>query len=206
MSIPTPTHVTTCSGISTIKSLGGGLDQVVSSVTIQVSTSVEVSYTETQTNIQYPVQTGTEEETYTKTEYTAMLTPDVSELTEVTEGTEVFREAIPKTKIGDVVTATREVPVFDIPEAITTTQEIDQTKTFKSVASFVVSLDVSSIDASEFISYSDLTEEVVIGWARSLAEDTFTEAETKNASKVSKEADMFLHPDKYVVDIAPLPW
>ena len=56
------------------------------------------------------------------------------------------------------------------------------------------------------MAYSDLTEEQVIGWARDLVPDTFTEAETKNATKTTTLADKFVNPDKYFVELTPLPW
>ena len=89
MSIPTPTHTTICTGISTIKSLGSGLDDVVTSVSIQVTTSTTVSYKETETTWQYPVQTGTEEEDYTEVQYIAPITPSSDEIVEFTEGNNV---------------------------------------------------------------------------------------------------------------------
>ena len=208
MSIPTPTHTATCTGISTIKSLGSGLDNVVASVSIEVTTSTTVSYKETETTWQYPVQTGTEEEDYTETQYTIPMTPSGDEIIEVTEGTEVFREAIDRKKIGDVVSLKRDVPVFDIPEAIATTNEVDKTKEFSLRASFTVDIDTSSVSEAglDFIAYSDLTEEIVIGWAKTLVPDTFAEAETKNGTRVVSEADHFINPDKYTIESARLPW
>lgn len=206
MSIPTPTHTTICTGISTIKSLGSGLDDVVTSVSIQVTTSTTVSYKETETTWQYPVQTGTEEEDYTETQYTAPVNPTPAEIVEITEGTEVFRGAIERKKIGDVVSLKRDVPVFDIPEAISTTTEVDKTREFSQRASFTVDMDTSSLSTGDFIVYSDLTEEVVVGWAKTLVPDTFAEAETKNSERVVDQADQFLSPDKYTISSAPLPW
>ena len=206
MSIPTPTHTATCTGISTIKSLGSGLDNVVASVSIEVTTSTTVPYKETETTWQYPVQTGTEEEDYTETQYLAPSAPSPDEIIEVTEGTEVFRGAIDKKKIGDVVSLKRDVPVFDIPEAIATTNEIDKTREFLHTARFTVDMDTSSISEADFVTYSDLTEEIVIGWAKELVPDTFAEAETKNGTRVVSEADHFMNPDKYTVESVRLPW
>lgn len=206
MSIPAPTHTVTCQNVSTIKSLGEGLDNVVASAKISIRTSTSVTYTDTESSTQYPVETGTETQEYTEIEYTSPLVPSTEELTEVTEGTEVFREALPKTKIGDVVTRTREVTTYDIPKAIVTTSEVEKTKEFYSTAEFTVEFDTSSISSETFVAYSDLTEEQVIGWARDLVPDTFTEAETKNAAKTTILADKFVNPDKYFVESTPLPW
>lgn len=206
MSIPTPTHTTTCTGISTIKSLGSGLDDVVTSVSIEVITSTVVSHKETETSWQYPVQTGTEEEDYTETQYTASAAPNSDEIVEVTEGTEVFREAIERKKIGNIVSLKRDVPVFDIPEAISTTTEVDKTREFSQRASFTVDMDTSSLSTGDFIAYSDLTNEVVVGWAKALVPNTFAEAEAKNSERVVDQADQFLSPDKYTISSAPLPW
>ena len=201
-----PTHTYTCPSVTTIRSLGEGLDNVVTSATIYLTTATTATYTETVTETQWPVQTGTTEETYEETQYTASLTPLPEDLTEVTEGTEVFREAIPRTKIGDVVSLTREVPTYDIPEPIVTTTEEERTRTFSSFAHFVVEFETEGLDASSFVAYDTLTEQVVVDWARGLVPDTFAEAETKNAQRVEAEKDMFLNPDKYSTDSPVPPW
>lgn len=204
--MPTPTHTITCPSITTIRSLGEGLDSVVTSATIYIETAIEVPYTETITTTQWPVQTGTTEETYEETQYTAPLTPLPEDLIEATEGTEVFREAIPRTKIGEVVTLTREVPTYDIPEPIVTTTEEERTRKFESFAHFVVEFETEGLDASSFVAYDTLTEQTVVDWARGLVPDTFAEAESKNSQRVSLEADMFLNPDKYAKDSPVPPW
>ena len=201
-----PTHTYTCPSVTTIRSLGEGLDNVVTSATIYLTTATTATYTETVTETQWPVQTGTTEETYEETQYTASLTPLPEDLTEVTEGTEVFREAIPRTKIGDVVSLTREVPTYDIPEPIVTTTEEERTRKFESFAHFVVEFDTTDLDVESFVAYDGLAEETVVGWARTLVPDTFTEAETKNAQRVEAEKDMFLNPDKYSTDSPVPPW
>jgi hypothetical protein len=201
-----PTHTYTCPSVTTIKSLGEGLDNVVTSATIYLTTATTATYTETVTETQWPVQTGTTEETYEETQYTAPLTPPPEDLTEGTEGTEVFREAIPRTKIGDVVSLTREVPTYDIPEPIVTTTEEERTRKFESFAHFVVEFETEGLDASSFVAYDTLTEQVVMDWARGLVPDTFAEAESKNSQRVSLEADMFLNPDKYAKDSPVPPW
>jgi hypothetical protein len=206
MSVTPPTHTYTCPTITTVKSLGPGLDSVVTSATIYLTTASEVAYTETVTDTQWPVQTGTTEETYEQTQYTSPLSPLPEDLIEATDGTEVFREAIPRTKIGDVVSLTREVPTYDIPEPIVTTTDEERTKTFSSFAHFVVEFETEGLSSDSFVSYDSLTEEEVIGWARALVPDTFTEAETKNSQRVSLEADMFLNPDKYAKDSPVPPW
>lgn len=202
----TPTHLITCPSITTVKSLGPGLDSVVTSATIYIETTIEVPYTETVTSTQWPVQTGTIEETYEQTQYTQPLIPLPEELTETTEGTEVFREAIPRTKVGDVVTLTREVPEYDIPEPIVTTTEEQRTKTFSSFAHFTVEFETEGLTPDAFVAYDSLTEETVVGWARGLVPDTFAEAEAKNSQRVLLEADMFLNPDKYAKDSPVPPW
>ena len=199
-------HSITCPSLTTILSLGPGLDNVVTSARIYISTSKEITYTETVSETQYPVQTGTTEETYEQTQYTKSLAPMSDELSEVTEGTEIFREALPKVKIGDVVTLTREVPTYDIPEPVVTTSEVERTKSFKSTAEFTVDFETSELSAESFVAYESLTEEVVVGWARALVPDTFTEAETKNAARVELEADMFENPDRYRRDDPTPPW
>ncbi len=199
-------HAITCPSITTIRSLGTGLDNVVTSATIQISTSKDVTYTETVTETQMPQETGTAEETYQKTQYTKSLAPMSDELSEVTEGTEVFRKALPKVKIGDVVTLTREVPTYDIPEPVVTTSNVERTKTFSSDAEFIVEFGVDELSTESFVSYDSLTEATVIGWARALVPDTFTEAETKNATRVELSADMFENPDKYVTEHPVPPW
>jgi len=201
-----PTHTYTCPSITTIKSLGEGLDNVVTSATIYLTTSVSATYTETVTETQWPVQTGTTEETYEKVQYTLPLVPPPDTLTEVTEGTEVFREEIPRTKIGDVVTLIREVPTYDIPEPIITSTEEERTREFTSFAHFVVEFDTTGLDPASFVAYDGLTEEEVIGWARALVPDTFAEAEAKNAQRVETEKDMFLNPEKYAKDSPVPPW
>lgn len=204
--MPTPTHAITCPSITIIKSLGEGLNNVVTSATIYIETALEIPYTETITNTQWPVQIGTIEETYEETQYIAPLSPLPNELLETTEGTEVFREAIPRTKIGDVVTLTREVPEYDIPEPITTSTEEERTKTFTSFAHFTVEFETEGLNPDAFVAYDTLTEQTVVDWARGLVPDTFTEAETKNAQRVLLEADMFLNPDKYAKDTPVPPW
>ena len=201
-----PTHSITCPSITTVRSLGPGLDNVVTSAIIYVETTTEATYTETISETQYPVQTGTTEETYEETQYTKSLAPQSDELSEVTEGTEVFRDALPKVKIGDVVTLTREVPTYDIPEPITTTSEVERTRTFSSFAQFTVEFETNVLSTESFIAYESLTEETVVGWARTLVPDTFAEAETKNAQRVEAEKDMFLNPDKYSTDSPVPPW
>lgn len=201
-----PTHTYTCPSITTIKSLGEGLDNVVTSATIYLTTATTATYTETVTETQWPVQTGTTEETYEETQYTSPLVPSPDALTEVTEGTEVFREAIPRTKIGDVVSLTREVPTYDIPEPIITTTNEERTREFNAFAHFVVEFDTTGLDPASFVAYAGLTEETVVGWARTLVPDTFTEAETKNTQRVESEKDMFLNPEKYVKDSPVPPW
>ena len=204
--MPTPTHTITCPSITTVRSLGEGLDSVVTSATIYIETAIEAPYTETITTTQWPVQTGTIEETYEQVQYTTPLTPLPEDLIEATEGTEVFREAIPRTKIGEVVTLTREVPTYDIPEPIVTTTEEERTRKFESFAHFVVEFETEGLDASSFVAYDTLTEQVVVDWARGLVPDTFAEAESKNSQRVSLEADMFLNPDKYAKDSPVPPW
>jgi hypothetical protein len=204
--MPSPTHTVSCPTLTTIRSLGPGLDSVVTSASICIATSLEVRYTETVTETQWPVQVGTTEETYEQTQYTQPLSPPPSELVETTEGTEVFREAIPRTKIGDVVTLTREVPVYDIPDPITTSTEVERTRTFESFAQFVVEFETEGLSAESFVSYDSLTEQTVVDWARTIAPDTFSEAETKNSERVALEADMFLNPDKYAKDTPVPPW
>lgn len=201
-----PTHTYTCPSITTIKSLGEGLDNVVTSATIYLTTATTATYTETVTETQWPVQTGTTEETYEEVQYTAPLAPLPDTLTEVTEGTEVFREEIPRTKIGDVVTLTREVPTYDIPEPIITSTDEERTREFSSFAHFTVEFDTTSLDAESFVAYAGLTEETVVGWARTLVPDTFTDAETKNTKRVETERDMFLNPEKYAKDSPVPPW
>lgn len=201
-----PSHSTSCPSITTIRSLGDGLDDVVTSATIYITTSEQITYPETITTTQWPIQTATTEETYEKTQYTQPLPPPSNELVETTEGTEVFREAIPRTKIGDIVSLTREVPTYDIPEPIITTTEEERVKTFSSFAHFVVEFETEGLNAGSFVAYSGLTEEVVVGWARALVPSTFAEAETKNAQRVTLEADMFTHPDKYAKDSPVPPW
>ena len=199
-----PTHTYTCPSVTTIKSLGEGLDNVVTSATIYLTTATTATYTETVTETQWPVQTGTTEETYEETQYTAPLTPPPEDLTEVTEGTEVFREAIPRTKIGDVVSLTREVPTYDIPEPIVTTTEEERTRKFESFAHFVVEFETEGLDASSFVAYDTLTEQVVMDWARGLVPDTFGDAESIISQSVSLEDVMFLNADKYAMD-SPVP-
>lgn len=199
--MPSPTHTYSCPSITTIKSLGDGLDNVVVSATIYVITSTEVAYTETVTTTQWPVQTGTTEETYEKTQYTSPLIPSLDELTETIEGTEVFREAIPRTRIGDVISLTREIPVYDIPEPITTSVEEERAREFSAFAQFVVEFEKEGLSTASFVAYNQLTEEKVIGWARALVPDTFAEAEAKNSHKVILEADMFLNPEKYALSL-----
>lgn len=201
-----PTHTITCPSITTIKSLGPGLDSVVTSATIYIETALDVPYTETVIETQWPVQIGTIEETYEETQYTSPLSPLPNELVEITEGTEVFREAIPRTKIGDVVTLTREVPEYDIPEPIVTTSEVERVKTFSSFAHFVVEFETDGLTPDAFVAYDTLTEETVVGWAKGLVPDTFTEAESKNSQRVELEADMFLTPEKYAKDSPVPPW
>jgi len=201
-----PTHTYTCPSITTIKSLGEGLDNVVTSATIYLTTTTSATYTETVTETQWPVQTGTTEETYEETQYTTPLVPSPDTFTEVTEGAEVFREALPRTKIGDVVTLTREVPTYDIPEPIITSTDEERIREFSSFAHFVVEFDTTGLDAESFVAYDGLTEETVIGWARALVPDTFAEAEAKNAQRVETEKDMFLHPEKYAKDSPVPPW
>lgn len=204
--MPSPSHSISCPSITTIRSLGDGLDNVVTSATIYITTSEQITYPETITTTQWPIQTSTTEETYEKTQYTQPLTPTPEDLVEATEGTEVFREAIPRTKIGDIVSLTREVPVYDIPEPIVTSTNEERTKTFSSFAHFVVEFETEGLDAGSFVAYDGLTEETVVGWARALVPSTFTEAETKNAQRVTLEADMFTHPDKYAKDSPVPPW
>jgi hypothetical protein len=206
MSVTPPTHTYTCPTLTTVKSLGPGLDSVVTSATIYLTTASEVAYTEAVTDTQWPVQTGTTEETYEQTQYTSPLVPSREDIVETTDGTEVFREAIPRTKIGDVVSLTREVPVYDIPEPIVTTSEIESTRAFESFASFVVEFDTSGLDPESFVAYPSLTEDVVVGWARAAAPETFAEAEEKNSARVALEADMFLNPDRYSIDAPVPPW
>ncbi len=201
-----PSHSISCPSITTIRSLGDGLDNVVTSATIYITTSEQITYPERITTTQWPIQTATTEETYEKTQYTQPLSPPLNELVETTEGTEVFREAIPRTKIGEIVSLTREVPTYDIPEPITTTTEEERVKTFSSFAHFVVEFETQGLDAGSFVAYSGLTEEVVVGWARALVPSTFAEAETKNSQRVTLEADMFTHPDKYTKDSPIPPW
>lgn len=201
-----PTHTYTCPSITTIKSLGEGLDSVVTSATIYLTTATTATYTETITSTQWPVQTGTTEETYEEVRYTSPLMPSSADLTETTEGTEVFREEIPRTKIGDVVSLTREVPVYDIPEPIITSTDEERTREFSSFAHFVVEFDTEGLDAESFVAYDGLTEEGVIGWARALVPGTFAEAEAKNAQRVETEKDMFLNPEKYAKDSPVPPW
>ena len=201
-----PTHTYTCPSITTIKSLGEGLDNVVTSATIYLTTATTTTYTETVSETQWPVQTGTTEETYEETQYITPLVPSPDTFTEVTEGTEVFREVIPRTKIGDVVTLTREVPTYDISEPITTFTEEERTREFSSFAHFVVEFDTTGLDPASFVAYDGLTEETVVGWARALVPGTFTEAETKNTQRVETEKDMFLNPEKYAKDSPVPPW
>ena len=66
--------------------------------------------------------------------------------------------------------------------------------------------ETEGLDASSFVAYDTLTEQVVMDWARGLVPDTFAEAESKNSQRVSLEADMFLNPDKYAKDSPVPPW
>ena len=87
---------------------------------------------------------------------------------------------------------------------ISKTVSFTENKTVENYQEVEIDLDTSNIDSSKFVEWDDLTEEEVIGWAKS-AKD-FSSMESEGASIVAEKKDRILNPNKYKFDSPTTPW
>lgn len=197
---PSIQHKLNITNIYTIGDVDGNQNVVYEAI-LRINSSISFDHTYTKTEIRYPVQTGTEtkvvEETVFDDPYVAPPVPQ-----SVTEDGVVYYEASERIRYASIVEKEIEVPTYDIPEAINEDVEVTDTREFTESKSFSVEFSTENIE--NFVSFDQLTEDTIIGW---IPESLINPQLSDNTEKLLTEKDKVLNPLKHEKkEVMILPW
>jgi len=192
-------HKLNITNIYTTGDVDGNLN-VVHEAVLRINSTISFDHTYTKTETRYPVETGTEtkvvEETVFDDPYIAPPVPQ-----SVTEDGVVYYEASERIRYASIVEKEIEVPTYDIPERIEEEVTVTETKEFAETKSFSVEFSTENIE--NFISFDQLTEDTIIGW---IPDSSINPYLSENTQNLLKSKDKVLNPLKHTKGEVTLPW
>ena len=196
---PSIQHELRITNIYTIGEVDSNPDVVYEAI-LRINSSISFDHTYTKTVTRYPEQTGTEMKTIEETVFDDPLVPQPIPQT-VTEDGVLYYDATEKVRYASIVEKEIEVPTYDIPEAIDEEVTVTDTREFTETKSF--SIEFSTENIENFVSFEDLIEDDIISWIPDSSINPFLAEHTE---KLLTEKDKVLNPAKYDKKRVPVPW